>query len=173
VFSALIWIKADWDEMGQSHAMTMGHNDRHAGLSPLPVAEQFERYIAMMGALCGELEQIADNLPGPLDAHACLDLAQRTLTLIKRAHDFEETQVWPLVEQLSPDAKQTLNHLSFEHWGDEDFAEQVFHQLRGYVQQPGNADAESLSWTLRGFFQNMQRHLAFECQFLLPLISGH
>lgn len=136
------------------------------------VAIEFEQLLDTQTALCGELEKIADRLPGPLDAHACLDLAQRMLPMIKRAHQFEEREVWPALADArldGRDLRETLDRLSFEHWGDEDFAEQVFHQLRDYVRKPVASNADALAWTLRGFFQNMQRHIAFERAFILPL----
>jgi Hemerythrin HHE cation binding domain len=137
------------------------------------IAEQFRRMLATQTELCLELERIADSLPGPLDGHACLDLAQRMLPMIKRAHEFEESKVWPLLTKdrnTFSDLRETLDRLSFEHWGDEDFAEQVFHLLRDYVREPTKDKVECLAWTLRGFFQNMERHIAFEREHLLPMI---
>jgi Hemerythrin HHE cation binding domain len=139
------------------------------------LAEQFARLLDLQSAICRELEQIADQLPDISDRHACLNLAQRMLPLIKRAHEFEEAQIWPILSVETTtilDIKETLNRLSFEHWGDEDFAEQVFHLLRDYAQLPEREKADALAWTLRGFFQNMQRHIAFEREFLLPLIAN-
>jgi hypothetical protein len=138
------------------------------------VAEQFKHLLDLQTQMCVELEDIADCLPKLVDQHACLDLAQRMLPLIRRAHVFEETQVWPLISKMAPaamDVRETLGRLSFEHWGDEDFAEQIFHLLREYVRNPLSEKADSMAWTLRGFFQNMQRHIAFEREFLLPLIE--
>ena len=139
------------------------------------LAEQFKRLLDLQSAVCSELEQIADRLPELGDGHACLDLAQRMLPLIKRAHQFEEGQVWPLLSgtQASDiEMRETLDRLSFEHWGDEDFAEQVAHLLREYVRLPQVDKADTLAWTLRGFFQNMQRHIAFEREFILPLVTA-
>ena len=138
------------------------------------IAEQFRKLLVVQNELCAELEKIADQLPGPVDRHTCLDLAQRMLPLIKRAHEFEEGKVWPLLSGrlgTSKEFRDTLERLSLEHWGDEDFAEQVFHQLRDYARAPEKEKADSLAWTLRGFFQNMQRHIAFEREHLLPLIT--
>lgn len=141
----------------------------------LLVADQFKRLLTIQTEMCAELEKIADALPGPLDGHACLELAQRMLPMIKRAHEFEECKVWPLLSSRFfrvGDLKETLERLNFEHWGDEDFAEQVFHQLREYVRVPDKTKADGLAWTLRGFFQNMQRHIAFEREHILPLIAA-
>jgi hemerythrin-like domain-containing protein len=138
------------------------------------VSTRFAAFISLMDQTCEELEKITDSLPRSIDPHTCLDLAQRMLPLIKRAHDFEEQEVWPLVRartSQSAEMQQTLDRLSFEHWGDEDFAEQVFHQLRDYAMAPEASKADTLAWALRGFFQNMQRHLAFEREFLLPLLK--
>jgi Hemerythrin HHE cation binding domain len=139
------------------------------------VAAQFSQFLDLQTAMCRELENIADSLPRLADHHACLTLAQRMLPLIKRAHQFEEAQVWPILSRSSPptlDLRETLDRLSYEHWGDEDFAEQIFHLLRDYVHSPQIEKADSLAWTLRGFFQNLQRHIAFERDFLLPLMAA-
>lgn len=150
----------------------MQRNDQ-PGSEGAAVAAQFARLLELQSVMCGELENIADLLPVLKDGHACLDVAQRMLPLIKRAHQYEEARVWPLLSTSKSgtlDMRATLDRLSFEHWGDEDFAEQVYHQLRDYVRCPDKEKAERLSWTLRGFFQNMQRHIAFEREFLLPLM---
>lgn len=136
----------------------------------------FCKYIQQQEAMCLELENIADGLPNQIDAHSCLSTAQQLLPLVKLAHGFEEEQLFPalLARPASADGlPETIERLKFEHWGDEDFAEQVYHQIRAYVAKPEPSLVEPLAWTLRGFFQSMRRHIAFEREFLLPILKSH
>jgi hypothetical protein len=134
-----------------------------------------KRFLACVGsleALCAELEGIADSLPDHFNSQLGLDTAQRLLTTVKKAHDFEESTLYPaLVEKAGnqPEFLAVIERLKYEHWGDEDFAGEVFHQIRQFAAHGTPETAERLSWTLRGLFENMRRHIAFEKEFLLPL----
>jgi hypothetical protein len=134
---------------------------------------QFQGFFRQQETACLELEMIADGLPDQIDPHFCLSAAQRLWPLIKRAHEFEEDRLFPalLTRLPSPcELEEVIERLKFEHWGDEDFAEQVYHQIREFVAARNPCMAEHLAWTLRGFFQNLRRHIAFEREFLLPLV---
>jgi iron-sulfur cluster repair protein YtfE (RIC family) len=137
------------------------------------LSRQFESLIGQLAALCNELEFVADSLPRDIDSHACLSVAQRMMPLIKHAHSFEEEVLYPLLvagahqDQLD----SVIERLKYEHWGDEDFAEQLYHLIRSFVAEQTPERAESLSWMLRGFFEGMRRHLAFEKDHLLPLMT--
>jgi len=126
--------------------------------------------------LCEQLEAIADSLPGEIDTQKCL-LAARTLyPAIKRAHDFEEGEVFPLLSAeidsrdsgaLSPLAS-SLERLRYEHWEDESYAEELTDALSGKITDAANA--ETVGYMLRGFFEGLRRHIAFENEFILPLL---
>jgi hemerythrin-like domain-containing protein len=133
----------------------------------------FQGFIRQQEAVCMELEMIADGLPDRIDPHSCLSTAQRLLPLVKRAHEFEEDRLFPALLARLPSPSElegVIERLKFEHWGDEDFAEQVYHQIREFIASRKPGTAEQLAWTLRGFFQNMRRHIAFEREFLLPMV---
>jgi Hemerythrin HHE cation binding domain len=139
------------------------------------LASRFRSFLHQQEAVCLELENIADGLPDQIDAHACLSTAQQLLPLVKRAHAFEEQRLFPALMARLPSCSELedmIERLKFEHWGDEDFAEQVYHQIRDYITTRKPEMAEPLAWTLRGFFQGMQRHIAFEREFLLPMLAG-
>jgi hypothetical protein len=134
----------------------------------------FENYIRQQEAICLELELIADGLPDRIDPYSSLITAQRLLPLVKRAHAFEEDELFPkLLADFSPPSEfvNVIERLKFEHWGDEDFAEQVYHQIREFIASGKRGKAEQLAWTLRGFFQSMRRHIEFEREFLLPMVQ--
>lgn len=139
---------------------------------PKCLKKSFLACLASLEALCVELEAIADSLPDRFDSQAGLATAQRLLATVKKAHDIEETAVYPALAQKArerPEFLATLERLKFEHWGDEDFAGEVFHQIREFAASGRPEAAERLSWTLRGFFENMRRHIEFEKEVLLPL----
>jgi hypothetical protein len=139
---------------------------------PNCLKKRFLACVASLEALCTELESIADSLPDHFDPQLGLETAQRLLTTVKKAHDFEESTLYPaLVEKAGnpPEFLAVIERLKYEHWGDEDFAGEVFHQIRQFAAHRTPETAERLSWTLRGLFENMRRHIAFEKEFLLPL----
>lgn len=137
------------------------------------VIRQFEDMLRQKEAVCGELEHIADCLPDSLDTHRCLETARRLQPLIHSAHRFEEDTLFPLLLQLSPhrqDLTVTIERLRCEHWGDEDFAEHIHDMIAAFVATRELASADTLSWVLRGFFQNLQRHVAYDREVILPLL---
>ena len=122
--------------------------------------------------LCRRLETIADALPDGLDRHETLRLAGCTLPLVRRAHDFEELVLFPLLRiQDGEDSAlmHTLDRLQLEHWEDECYAEELSEALACFVQGRDECRAETLGYMLRGFFEGMRRHLAFESEHLVPL----
>jgi hemerythrin-like domain-containing protein len=136
---------------------------------------QFLDYLGAQEKLCRELEAIADSLPDKINSHDCLETVQRLVTVVKRAHVFEENTLFPELAQRAAGAKDitsVIERLKFEHWGDEDYAEQVFHHMRDFVTGRRPEMTEQLAWMLRGFFENLRRHIAFEKQYLLPLAEG-
>jgi hypothetical protein len=139
---------------------------------PNCLKKRFVACVTSLESLCAELEGIADSLPDRFDAQAGLGTAQRLLATIKKAHDFEESTLYPALTAKadgSPQFLAVIERLKYEHWGDEDFAGEVFHQIREFAANGTPETAERLSWTLRGFFENMRRHIAFEKEFLLPM----
>lgn len=124
--------------------------------------------------LCERLEQMADRLPNDINPQECLSLSRLIFPVLKRAHEFEEENLFPALlnngtnrEQM----EQSLERLKFEHWEDESFAEEISTSLIAYVRQPERQDAEPLSYMLRGFIEGVRRHIAFEVEHLLPQLK--
>lgn len=67
--------------------------------------------------------------------------------------------------------KDVLNRLESEHHNDEDYAESVAQAIGCYVLCDDHRKAESLSWMLRGFFESIRRHIAFEREHILPFLD--
>jgi len=125
--------------------------------------------------LCYKLEEIADTLTSGFDPQKCLSVCRAIFPTVKRAHAFEEEVLFPLLQQLaSPDTEleSSLERLRYEHWEDESFAEELTESLREYAATGSSTGAEKLGYMLRGFFEGLRRHIAFETEHLLPMLPG-
>ena len=124
-------------------------------------------------ALCSRLEAIADTLPRQVDRQECLLLARDILPAVMKAHQFEEHRLFPHLRwyNSSPDVTESLERLQFEHWEDEAYAEEISEVLLKIGRNDSIVDAEKISWMLRGFFDGVRRHIAFEAEYLLPLLT--
>ncbi len=124
-------------------------------------------------ALCRELEEIADSLPASINRQKCIYAAKALGPLIKGIHHYEETVLFPQL-QANPDATEalgpTLERLKFEHCEDECFAE----ELTDALLKLGSGDwvnMEAVGYMLRGFFEGIRRHIAFEREHLLQGVT--
>lgn len=133
---------------------------------------------AMKGAhaaklkLCDTLELIADSLPGHIDRRICEVTARQLEDQIARYHAFEENIVFPVYKSVSGDAfaGRTIDRLCFEHREDEDFAFELAEQLLSTAR--GSAgNWETLGFMLRGFFNSVRRHVAFEQEHVLARLE--
>lgn len=125
-------------------------------------------------ALCQRLEEVADDLPALTDSQMCLHLSKKILPMIREAHDYEEKTLFPLLmasDELDAGLKSTLERLRYEHWEDESFADEISDGLFRFVTDRAHSNAETLAYMLRGFFEGLRRHIAFEREHILPLIA--
>jgi len=124
-------------------------------------------------ALCSELEEIADSLPSNINRQKCIYAAKALGPLIKGAHHYEETVLFPQLrssESAPEHLAETLERLKFEHFEDECFAE----ELTDALLKLGSGDKvnmEAVGYMLRGFFESIRRHIAFEREHLLAGVS--
>ncbi|OCW57744.1 hemerythrin domain-containing protein [Hoeflea olei] len=120
--------------------------------------------------LCDRLEEIADSLPENVIRQKCIYAAGALGPMIRRVHRFEEEVVFPLIaERLAGDDRigATLNRLRFEHCEDECFAEELTEALHALGSGSDEINIEATGYMLRGFFEAMRRHIAFEMEHLL------
>lgn len=118
-------------------------------------------------ALCGELEDIADSLPANVNRQKCIYAAKALGPLIRGVHHYEETVLFPLIaSRLGHDYAETIDRLKFEHCEDECFAEELTDSLLK-LGAGAAVNMEATGYMLRGFFEGMRRHIAFEREFLL------
>lgn len=123
--------------------------------------------------LCKELEALADALPSSIDNQHCLTIARQIMPTVREAHEFEEQVLFPILEVLAnqnAELAHSLERLRFEHWEDESFAEDLIESMRQYSSGDHKRDGEKLAYMLRGFFDGLRRHMAFEAEHLMPML---
>ncbi|MDJ0612334.1 MAG: hemerythrin domain-containing protein [Rhizobiaceae bacterium] len=121
--------------------------------------------------LCERLEKIADDLPDKYDRQECLSIAWQLYPAVRSAHRFEEQELFPLLVPTAASEEEiskSIERLKFEHWEDESSAEDISLYLRQLIRHPESANIGKISYMLRGFFEGLRRHIAFETEHLLP-----
>ena len=138
------------------------------------LARVFVDYMDRQKNICDELEAIADSLPSSMNNEACLRVSQALLPLLKQAHQFEESQIFPpliIAQNSHLDLALTIGRMRAEHLSDEDYAEDLCKAILNNLKNPDRHSAENLGWMLRGFFESIRRHIAFDREHILPLVE--
>lgn len=142
--------------------------------APNPVAmTQVQSNHASLLVVCDLLEAIADGLPGNIDRQECLVLARSLAPMLHRTQDYEEQVLFPALlawKRLTPEIDETIDRLRIEHQVDASYAEDVQEMLRSYGESRPGLSADAAGFMLRGFFESLRRHIAFEQQMLVPLL---
>ncbi|GMB82169.1 hemerythrin domain-containing protein [Shinella zoogloeoides] len=122
-------------------------------------------------ALCSALEEIADSLPANINRQKCIYAAKSLIPLINGIHRYEEEALFPMLETQASGGEEmagTIARLKFEHVEDECFAEELTDTLTRLGSGDGSVNAEAAGYMLRGFFESIRRHIAFEQRFMRP-----
>lgn len=122
--------------------------------------------------LCDELEDIADSLPAMVNRQKCIYAAKALGPLIRGVHHYEDNVLFPSFEArmpASPDFARTLARLKFEHFEDECFADELTERLLMLGSGRGGVNMEATGYMLRGFFESVRRHIAFEQDYFTTL----
>ena len=120
--------------------------------------------------LCTALEEIADSLPANINRQKCIYAAKSLIPLINGIHRYEEEALFPMLAtrgQGDRELADSIARLKFEHVEDECFAEELTDTLNRLGQGDGTVNAEAAGYMLRGFFESLRRHIAFEQKFML------
>jgi len=120
--------------------------------------------------LCTALEEIADSLPANINRQKCIYAAKSLIPLVNGVHRYEEEALFPLLESKGagdPELADSIARLKFEHVEDECFAEELTDTLTRLGSGDDTVNAEAAGYMLRGFFESIRRHIAFEQQFML------
>lgn len=123
--------------------------------------------------LCDALEKIADALPR-VDRLKCLGTANAIVPLLRNIHHYEETIIFPAYEAAISGGEPNLastRRLRAEHVEDECFAGEVTEILLAIGHGKAVDNAEAVGFMLRGFFEGLRRHIAFEREHVLPKIG--
>ncbi|MER9371078.1 hemerythrin domain-containing protein [Mesorhizobium sp. M0491] len=122
--------------------------------------------------LCDVLENIADTLPN-VDCLTCLNTANVIVPLLRNTHQYEETVIFPTYEAASTGnaSPASTRRLRAEHVEDECFAGEVTEILLAIGHGKKIENAEAIGFMLRGFFESLRRHIAFEREHVLPVIG--
>ena len=123
--------------------------------------------------LCDALEKIADALPG-VDRLKCLGTANAIVPLLRNVHQYEETVIFPAYEAAVVRGNASLastRRLRAEHVEDECFAGEVTEILLAIGHGEPVENPEAIGFMLRGLFENLRRHIAFEREHVLPMIG--
>lgn len=131
-------------------------------LKGLQNAEQVQKL------LCDLLEHIADSIPASVDARLCIVLANQLGPIIRSIHRFEEKALFPFSSGFDLSGK-TVARLKHEHLEDECFAEELTDALLE-LSKSTPTNPEATGYMLRGFFESVRRHAAFETEHLRPLL---
>ncbi len=135
------------------------------------LAALFERHITLQYDLACRLERLADKLPRSVDIQECLLLSRHVPRVMQDAHAFEEERIFPLLADGSDTSlAKSLERLRFEHWEDEEYGFEVSEALQQFATSSGSVNAEALAYLLRGFFEGLRRHLAFEREYIMPML---
>jgi hypothetical protein len=121
--------------------------------------------------LCTRLEEIADSLPNNVDRHACTCAALALRYRVGVHHTLEEEVLFPLLTARAGGdvaLMGTLLRLKDEHRTDEGYCDEVLELLTALSTGARPANAEAAGYLLRGLFECMRRHIAFEEDHLLP-----
>ena len=141
-----------------------------------PLLIQLGKHLRACLDLCDALEQIADRLPENLQCGQCLEVARSIYPTVKQSHEFEEASLFPLlIDESRPDEKtrMTIQRLHAEHWEDESFAFEVRDALMEFASNPRHSNVEALGYMLRGFFEGVRRHVAFEWEHVVPALRNN
>jgi len=122
--------------------------------------------------LCTELETIADSLPANINRQKCIYAAKELGPLIKGIHHYETEVLFPALESETPgvpELQKTLERLKLEHFEDECFAEELTERLLLLASGRSDVNMEATGYMLRGFFEAVRRHIAFEQDYFSAL----
>jgi hemerythrin-like domain-containing protein len=116
-------------------------------------------------ALCDDLEAIADSLPRHVVPEDCI-LAAKTLgSLIRDVHAYEEKTLFPALKDRFPastEISSAIDRLKLEHLADECYADDLAEKLLYLGNGGEGVNIEALAYMLRGFFDALRRHIAYE-----------
>jgi hypothetical protein len=120
--------------------------------------------------LCEKLDQLAERLPLH-DVKAASRLADHLTGALDRVHSFEERDLFPLLDSMSPQMRPLLTKFRAHHSRDRIEAEEI----AGLLAAPSLLTAESLKGLklrLESFAETLRRHVQFEEAITMALFAS-
>lgn len=121
--------------------------------------------------LCNSMETIADSLPDKVDLAICGTVIDALAERVDRHHRFEEQVLFPLLRRRAASDTgliASLDRLGEEHHIDEGHAGEVMDLLGAIRRGSLDISPDAAGYMLRGLFESMRRHIAFENDHILP-----
>ena len=121
--------------------------------------------------LCDLLEEIADRLPDRIDGRQCVYAAAALRYRVNAHHQLEEDVLFPRLAARAgddPDLHKILKRLADEHRTDEGHCEEAIELLTKLSEGIAPRNVEAAGYMLRGLFEGLRRHIAFENDHVLP-----
>lgn len=122
--------------------------------------------------LCDSLEDIADSLPDRIDAQQCVVAAAALRNRVNVHHQLEEHVLFPRLMARArgdKDLHKILERLADEHRTDEGHCEEAIELLSRLSHGIVPNNVEAAGYMLRGLFEGLRRHIAFENDHVLPI----
>lgn len=120
--------------------------------------------------LCEKIDQWADRLPLH-DVGAASLLAENLRTVLDRVHAFEERDLFPLLDTMSPQMRPLLTAFRTHHTRDRGEGETV----AGLLAASSTMTAETLrdlKHRLESFAETLRRHVQFEEAIAMALFAS-
>lgn len=159
----------------RKHIRLVRAND--AAISPqdaLALRETLQKHMVVQQNLCNAIEELADLLPYNVSPSQCLYVARALPAVMRCAHEFEENHIFPYLRTVAADDDRlaaTLDRLHGEHWEDESYADELNAELLEFASQASHERATRLGYMMRGFFDSVRRHIAFEREHIVPILE--
>jgi hypothetical protein len=142
---------------------------------PAGLLAELDTCLSEQDKICRSLEELADSLPEHLNTLGAVLLVGRLRALLRRAHELEETRVFPILVEAPVgargDLRPVIDRLRAEHTENEDYVADLEDTLMETWARPvARVDAERLGYLLRGLFVSLRRHVAQDRDWVRPLL---
>jgi len=120
--------------------------------------------------LCEKIGQLAERLPLH-DVKAASGLADHLTAILDRVHAFEERDLFPLLDTMSPQMRPLLTTFRTHHSKDRIEAEKI----AGVLTETSVLtveDLKSLKLRLESFAETLRRHVQFEEAITMALFAS-
>lgn len=146
---------------------------------PDPIALLEEEH-ELQRELCNVLEALADDLPTGFDKGLATVAVAILEGSMERHMRLEEEGLFPLLRECVADTDpihSAMRCLEEEHGRDSGSLVEITDVLKAAIQKNAVENAEMLGYMLRGFFECLRRHVAWEDRVLIPtarsVLSSH